>query len=316
MEATGPREGLAIVIATRNRPHLLENCIRAFSSSRNVRIVLVIDSSDEDEFRLGSRSIQSASESNPKLILRHIQHPIRSLTHQKNRALETLDQTNVAAFQVIDDDVLIRGPALDAMFEVLMSRPDCVGISGVTEDSQLSTGPKSWKHYLDLVTGLTSGTPGRISMGGCGVPARFEDFERTLQIAECEWLIGCSMFKFEAVQGLRYEERFTGSGLFEDVDYSLRVGQLGTLLATNILIEHQLESLNRPDQRVLAQRFAQNRHLICSRLGMPNLVAFWFGTIVLCTMHGFLSPFRRSSREWLGGTLQGVLGIFTRTWPQ
>ena len=316
MVTRGQRDGLAVVIPTRNRPHLLARCIEELSGSRNLRIVVIVDSSDENEFRIGSRSILDVAKSNPKLTIRHLRHPVRSLTHQKNRALEALNQINVAAFQVVDDDVLIPGRSLDSMFEVLMSNPEYVGISGVTKDSQVGGRSKSWGFYLDLGMGLTARKPGKISLGGCGVPVLFEEVDDSLKVTESHWLIGCSMFNLSLVEGLRYEERFTGSGLFEDVDYSIRAGRLGKLLTTNLLIEHHLDPLNRPNERIFAQRFAQNRHLVCARLGRRNLFTFWLGSLALLVGHGLLSPFRRSSRNWSIGTFQGMLRIFTRTWPQ
>ena len=308
------REGLAVIVPTRNRAELLFECINHFLDSRHLRIVVVVDSSDSRDFSQGDEVIKILQLEHPELEIVHVPCQVGSLTMQKNAGLRYLENRFLVAYQIVDDDVLINGVTLDLLFDLLSSEPGVAAVSGVTEDSQESKSQSSLSFLVDLLLGLTSRRPGVISLGGCGVPAQFKSRDSDLEVMECDWLIGCSMFKADAIEGMRYEEKFKGSALFEDVEFSRRVGKIGKLLAANLTIQHMLHQSNRPNDKLFAQRFAQNRHLVCQGMGIKNVLIFWVGTVALTLIHVCLSPLRTRSKDWTTGTAHGIRRIFSHTW--
>ena len=112
---------------------------------------------------------------------------------------------------------------------------------------------------------LDSLVDGKLLKSGVNIPIRkFKD-----GVYESDWLIGCSLWNYEKVKGIRFEQDFYGSSLGEDVIFSVKAKRDGKLLVdSNVILEHLESEIQRPDKTEFWKMWVTNRFRLISN--QPN----------------------------------------------
>jgi glycosyltransferase involved in cell wall biosynthesis len=282
-------------VPTRNRKELLLGLLDNLSkceSAKDLRLI-VVDSSDETV----------ALPRRYPFDLLHIQTKIKSAAFQRNIGLEELTRTtskktDLVAF--LDDDVRVKQDYFSLMEIVFSELPEAVGISGVTE-SIARPKLRIFKKFFGIY-----GEPGMISRGGVNVPVEISNHSQNY--IETNWLIGCSVWKYECIKEIRFENDFQGQSLFEDVIFSYRVSKLGKLyVSKSIEIEHLYSTIGRPDSFSHSFYWIKNRHRLFELYQEDfSLRNYWFanfGKIVFECLVFLKNPKR--------ARMQSIIGIVT-----
>jgi GT2 family glycosyltransferase len=273
-----PSNEIAVVIATRNRPTFLREVVDALMS-QSVRpvVTIVVDSSDKHAQQANA---QTLSRSN--LNMRHIFSGVKSLTHQKNLALDIiLTEPSIAFVQILDDDTIPDQNHLATLRKTLIGEPNVIGVSGVTIPKWTVPKTRSSIRAIFRLCGLDSHVGGRVTPAGIGIPVDL-DLPDT---QASEWLFGCSMWRRELFLNLRYASDFVGSGLFEDVEFSTRARHFGELRVNpSATLLHRMADSGRPDSFLYAYRFVRNRRRVVRNLGMPRSLVMFPLSILIQTV--------------------------------
>lgn len=225
----------AVVIPTRNRKELLFQLLENLSSCEspeNLHVV-VIDSSDERITFNASNPFQ----------FHYIHTEIKSAARQRNIGLSELNHGNyddIDFIAFLDDDTRIEADYFTKVETGFRRFPEAVGISGITDPVSR---PKSG--LLRKIFGIY-GEPGKIAKGGVNVPVDNQSIHTSY--FETNWLIGCSVWRYESIRGHRFQDDFQGQSLFEDVIFSFQQSKIGKLLVLSSLkLTHLQTPIERPD---------------------------------------------------------------------
>jgi GT2 family glycosyltransferase len=204
----------------------------------------------------------------------------------------------------LDDDVRIGSGYIENVIDFFERNPEVIGYSGVTKESK----PTSCS-FPKKIFGLCS-LPGQISRGGINNPVG--PFTKP-NLRECAWLIGCSNWRYEVIENLRFESDFYGSSLFEDVIFSHHATKLGKLVTNSeLLLTHLQSSLERENSYLHSQKIIINRYRIFTRF--PNefhMFNFWvasFGFLLGNIVQCMFNPSKESLGK-LAGTASGIRNL-------
>lgn len=247
---------VAVVIATRNRPDHLAHVINGLSEQTlRPAVIVVCDSSDPGHAVATAEVVNRSS-----LESRLVHSSIRSLTVQKNTALDELqDRWDIEFIQILDDDTVPDAMHLETLAATLRENPAAVGASGVTTPrwEPLDKGPVG--NLIVRICGLGSNRPGSVTAAGVGIPVK----TWLPEVQAAEWLFGCSMWRAWIFSKERYLPDFVGSGLGEDVEFSTRASRYGELIVNpRAILDHASASEGRPDSYMEAYRFVRNRRRV------------------------------------------------------
>jgi GT2 family glycosyltransferase len=297
---------LGIVIGTFERPAELENTLAGcFNSSLTPEIIVVVDSSlaqsaSANKFickKLGGKSVE----------LVYLHTNVQSVTVQRNMGLDYLAVKSLDFVQILDDDTCPSVDHFSILAGFLSENSDVVGVSGIAPNRDTRSSSKL-KRLPFVLAGLDSYRGGAVSRAGVGIPVSFDD----LRPQESEWLIGCSMWKFELAQSLRFDDTMRGSCLFDDVDYSIRARERGRLFVlTAAKLNHSMSQMNRPDLSLFHYRFSRNRLIVIRsmRAKFGQYLLFGFSVVfhsATVAFRGLLEPQIRL--ESLLSALSGIRG--------
>lgn len=229
---------ISIVVPTRNRPMSLTAVLQKIAEqSLHIDEVVIVDSSD----------IVVPIRLNPSwtFVLRHQTTKIKSAAVQRNIGIEFIsEECKYLCF--LDDDVLPGPQYLNELIRSLEIEGG-VGISGIamnpSTENKRREKPVGVFGKLQEFFKLDSDHDGILLKSGVNIPVRSLSGE----IQEVEWLIGCSVWDFKAVAGLRFESDFMGQSLCEDVIFSLRASKRGKLFVNpNVHLIHLESEIGRP----------------------------------------------------------------------
>lgn len=256
MVVSSPTPSIAVIIATRNRPDHLAGVLEGLAG-QSVRptIVVICDSSDPDQ------SAATDAAANASSLRVHVTHTtVKSLTSQKNKALDVLQTQGPVEFvQVLDDDTVPDPRHLETLSRTLRENSTAIGVSGVTVPlwRPIDKGPLG--NLVMRVCGLSSNRPGAVTAAGVGIPV----MTWVPEIQSADWLFGCSMWRASIFEKERYASDFLGSGLGEDVEFSTRARRHGCLLVNpNAKLDHASAAEGRPDAYLEAYRFVRYRRRV------------------------------------------------------
>lgn len=289
---------IGVVIATKDRPYDLQRTLGGLELQTKIPdLVVVCDSSELSKRDQVKRVV---CESSLRILL--VETSLNSLTRQKNLAIETMrSNSQVEYIQILDDDTIPDRCYVEKMIRLLTHDACTVGVSGITFPFVKPYPPQTITEYVLRLCGLYSRKQGVVTSAGIGIPVR----STSTEVVHADWLIGCSMWKTFVFDQLKYENDFMGSGLFEDVVFSVRARKLGHLLVDpTAILNHESSPTNRPTQYLESYRFVRNRLRVvryCSPL--RGIVSFPISTIVFL---GFLMTRGREGFEAAKGLLRGV----------
>ena len=272
-----------LVVPTINRPILLRELLQSVNSGLVLpKAIFILDASD---------SFVDAARDFPKLNIQHVHSEIKSAAAQRNRGIE-LSLSIVQDFEFIaflDDDILIDSRYFANVSQRFKENPDFVGISGIALNSETKQRQRS---IITDAFGLT-GKAGSITKALVNIsPEGISNFE------EVGWLIGCSVWRRQVIEQIRFEDDFSGQSIFEDVIFSYRARLLGRLgVDPNITIKHALSEVGRPNSKRHAYFWVCNRYRLFryskkefsqSRFWILNLILFGASAI-----RGIVQPHQR-----------------------
>ena len=254
-----------VVVATYSRPLELAKAL-TFISTQAVKpvAVVVVDSSPSED---ALKTKEACSNSPENLSVTYLKSNTASSTVQRNEGIEELLKHNLDFIQVLDDDTMPSVDYCQRLIEVLLKYPSAVGASGVT----VPTPPKptftqSVGRFIFVLFGLESYRGGSVSPAGCGIPV----WRRSTSIQQVEWLFGCSMWRVNIFEKLRFNNRLVGAALAEDLHFSILASREGKLFVDpKAHLGHSYSPIERPDQAKFAYRFARNRWYVVRDMRFP-----------------------------------------------
>lgn len=302
----GGRTGYAVVVPTRNRPDYLPGLFDAIATQgTKARAVVVVDASDEEVRPDVARAVESVSTE-----WRFVSADTPSAPAQRNMgskvACEEFDDVEYVLF--LDDDVRPAPDYVDRLLRLLES--DTVGVvGGVSGVSQWTrTEAPRWYRVYSRFFWLSAEKPGALLRSGVNVPVSAS----SRGIAKADWLFGCSMWRRSVLERYQFNGSMPGGALYDDVEFSARVGREHILLVDpEARLDHLLAVEGRPDMRTHYHRWVRNRWEVVSRIypGPLGGFAFWWSTLgeaVLVGRHAVVG--NRDYRERLAGLASGVRG--------
>jgi len=297
-----PLHRIAVVIPTKDRYSNLLLLLKGIERNVNIDLVIVVDASKYFSEHLLPREIKSTP-------LVHLKSGVASAAVQRNVGLDYLNSldTNFDYVAFLDDDVEINSDYFSLVTQTFVN-DDILGVSGVAVADKVKQGANlsKWgRLFLDSI-GYT-GASGSVTRAAINVPIDSKDGVR--EPVDCEWLIGCSVWKWPKISDLRFEADFPGSSIFEDVIFSMKARSRGKLIVNpNIVLRHHLLSSpasfsferNRQWARnryrvkeISPERFSSWRYCFVNFLSMLNILfrrRAIFGAIgvLIGTLQGFL----------------------------
>jgi GT2 family glycosyltransferase len=302
---------LGIVIGTFERPAELENTLAGcFNSSLTPEIIVVVDSSLAQSASANKLICEKLGGKSVELVYLHTN--VQSVTVQRNMGLDYLAVKSLDFVQILDDDTCPSVDHFSILAGFLSENSDVVGVSGIAPNEDTRSSSKL-KRLPFVLAGLDSYRGGAVSRAGVGIPVSFDD----LRPQESEWLIGCSMWKFQLAKSLRFDETMRGSCLFDDVDYSIRAREKGRLFVlTAARLNHAMSQVNRPDLALFHYRFSRNRWIVMKSMGakIGRHPLFALSVIFLAAtiaVRGLLDPkarveYLKSAASSIGGYVDGL----------
>ncbi len=272
--------GLAIVIATRNRD---ENLSQVLTQLRRQTLqpafIVVSDSSEND---LSHRVTLKANEGHTPV--HYLHSSVASSARQRNDAIEYALKIGAEIIQILDDDTIPNGDDfLSHQLHVLESAPSNLGVSGVTYPRLDTVPKKKITRCIFRMVGLHSSIPGHVTRAGIGIPIPLATSEPT----ETEWLFACSMWKREVFDRCWFRNDLPGTALGEDVEFSVRAAQFGTLVVCPhcVLLDENSQA-GRLTGYLYWYRQVRNRWFIVQAQPRSfGVLAFTLSNIVLMSMH-------------------------------
>jgi GT2 family glycosyltransferase len=215
----------AIIICTLNRPRELRACLQSVEKQElRPAFVIVVDSSDPEAFGANADAVRCLADRSG-VEVRHL-HAKRGLASQRNAGIEALRAAGIDALraggidwvQFLDDDVELLPDYLAAVDKYFADR-HVVGVEGA-DRNQIAT-PR----------GVFRVIYPRLRSGSCLSKTGHNWFPQSTSACSVDWLSGCApAYRRSALDGAAFDERRTGVGHGEDVDFSFRIGQLGRLV--------------------------------------------------------------------------------------
>ncbi len=235
----------AVVIITRNRPSILEQCLSALSQQTlPPGQVIIVDSSE------------NFSRSPLRPNWQHIHFPAgrQQMPLARNRGIE-LTSAPIVAF--IDDDCIVSQDWLERLAEAYRQRPDFCGFGGLIQDARWQFDPKQPVGQV--------GPNGKVISNFFGDPG---------DLTEVQFLPGGNMSfrrdKLLAVGG--FDPNYVATNHREDPDLCLRIGKTGGRLgyqpkahALHLNARNRLGELSRWHEFYLRYSFGRNEGFFLAR---------------------------------------------------
>jgi glycosyltransferase involved in cell wall biosynthesis len=287
---------LTVVIPTRNRKNLTKKLVENLLTNFNyIDQIIIVDSSDNLENK-------TKLPYNKKVV--YIHSKIKSAATQRNIGISLVDpKCRYLAF--LDDDVSPT-PNYFKDLTALLRNQQAVGVSGIAENPyhpKSSEAVKIFKAYRKFFH-LYSDEEGTVLNSGVNTPVK-----RNLKknpIVECKWLIGCAVWDYQKIKTCRFDDRFSGQSLGEDVLFSLKASKFGKLYVNrNVVLKHFESPVGRPNHLMHTRMWVRNRFYICEEiLGSEMKISFHW-----CNIGKFLSFFLFIPKHPLN-FIYGSFGMF------
>ena len=287
---------LTVIIPTRNRSKLLNTLVTNLVINFNfIDQIIIVDSSDNID--------KNARFSDFKNVL-HVHTKIKSAAVQRNIGLD-LVKSNCKFVSFLDDDVNPPPNYFTQLTSLLMSQK-AVGVSGIAENPKSLNLKKinqifhSYRNFFFL----DSNNQGKVLNSGVNIPVKKSLMGKS--IIESQWLIGCAIWDFQKIKSLRFDNRFTGQSLGEDVLFSIKASKYGKLFVKqNLTLTHFESSTNRPNYLMYTRMWVRNRFYIVEEiLGDKMKIAYHW-----CNFGRFLTLIFFAPRHPIN-FLFGLTGIY------
>lgn len=224
-----------VVICTKDRPVELTRCIESIlAQSWPADRILVIDA--------GAPTTSAIPEGV------EVARSYPGLTVQRNKSLD-LTRNDLVAF--VDDDTELEQDYLKEVLACFAGKPNCVGVGGNIVNDPVRPLMSIWYRRVFAL----AEADGRLRLSGEANYLRHPAAPTRVDV-----LSGSNMvFRRDAVEGLRFDERFDGYGYMEDVDFCLQASIRGDLWAIpTARIVHSEAAVSRPTRETVVQQALTN----------------------------------------------------------
>jgi glycosyltransferase involved in cell wall biosynthesis len=304
----------AVVIATRNRPGPLGDCLKSLDSqSLRPDNVIIIDSTDSDATATMIDEIRPTL-SFP-LVFEHTTS--RSAARQRNIGAEKA-ATDLIVF--LDDDVVPDNSFLLEIVKPFQSdgNYEIGGVSGAITN-QVYSNPHGLNRFL---LGLCLGRwRGSYAGGLLGPAVNFLPADVPNTVQEVDWLPStCTAYRTQVFRSYRFCDAFEGYSFAEDVHLSSRVHKTHRLLNTTRarVFHHDLGKSTHRDWKALGESMVINRHAIMVHvLGRNRLldhIRFLGYEIIYCSAAWLAAGISAARLAILVKLLPGKLLGFVKIW--
>jgi len=187
--------------------------------------IIIVDASDDK----GLATLSFAKEYSDELRIEVKVSSIRGIPIQRNLGLSG-NQNAIVHF--LDDDIELSNHYFEHIELAFKSIPNVVGVCGLITNTR-----KEIPSFVSRFFLLTP-KPGEISRAGHNAWMTKEDVRSDFQFLE--WLTGpCMSYNFDLLKGIRFDERFPGYSLGEDMRFSYECSKFGNLvIARNATLQH------------------------------------------------------------------------------
>lgn len=197
----------------------------------------------------------------------HVQEKHRGLTKQRNFGISKLSaELDIAFF--LDDDVVLEPNYFKNILLTYKKYPDALGVGGYILDNSINWQKvenisvlhdefeyDGWKRKLGSRNLLRK----KLNLLSDCAPGIMPEFSNGFSISflppsgktyPVEFFMGCAMsFKTKVFHRISFSEYFEGYGLYEDMEYCLRVSKLGQLYVnTSACLYHYHDPDGRPNK--------------------------------------------------------------------
>ena len=203
---------LAVVTATKDRPRQLTTLLSNLKGqSFRPQQVLVVDG--------GDHPVEDIVGSVPELPIEYIRVVPPGLTKQKNAGVARV-RSDIDLIAFVDDDVCFEDGALEAMMSFWEEAPEQLG--GASFNLEDFHDSLSWlKSLPQRIFFIDNRGFGKVSRSGFNTPIWNASTDSAVQ-----WLGGgYTVWNKRVFDQWQFDEWFTGSGMWEDVHFSYRVGK-------------------------------------------------------------------------------------------
>lgn len=272
----------ALIICTYMRPVALLNLLNSVTlQTRYPNEILIIDGStdNETEFILKKHPFKN-------LIYYKVDKEYRGLTKQRNYGISKVDpDSEVICF--LDDDIILEPDYFKCLLNTYVLYPNALGVGGYItnevhwepSDGKISSNTFHYDGWMRKEPlrfqvrnwfGLAPDTPpcflptfshGR-SIGFLPPSGKIYPVE--------QFMGGVSSYRKSVFESLSFSAYFEGYGLYEDLDFCLRLSKKGELYVnTSAKLEHHHEPLGRPNQYKYGKMVVRNGWYVW-RVKYPN----------------------------------------------
>jgi glycosyltransferase involved in cell wall biosynthesis len=290
---------LSVVIPTRNRPNLLKSCLeRVLGNLIQPNQIIIVDSSDFNQRKKNDFS-------DTRIVYQTTQ--IKSAAIQRNIGMELVsERTKYLAF--LDDDVQIEHDYFSKLIDTLNST-GAIGVSGLAINPKEKKSPNNSGLFRNSFSRFflnDSKKSGVILRSGINIPVK----GKSPQPVKSQWLIGCSIWNYDKIKSLRFEKDFFGQSLGEDVIFSLKASEFGSLLVdTSVEICHLETDIMRPNSEEFTFMWVTNRLRIVQTNRNPRLNLFPYHWANLGKFLQILLVSRHDKKHKIKGFFKGYKHI-------
>jgi glycosyltransferase involved in cell wall biosynthesis len=266
----------SIVIPTRNRPHLLHNLIKEIDiQNRNLLEIIIIDSSDTP----------NSNDYLNETKICYVHTKIRSAAIQRNIGIKLISSESKNTF-FLDDDVRIDSDYFEQLNNVLQNT-NAIGASGVALNLMNKNKrpiPAGINGLLKRLFLLDSKMEGKVLKSAVNIPCRLDEPIYEI-LSEVEWLIGCAVWNNKIFKIMKFNEKFLGQSVGEDLLFSCQASQYGKLIVhKRVILNHMESEIERPNKEAFFKMWIRNRYVISKRMNLSplNIAFHWakFGKII------------------------------------
>lgn len=275
---------ISLIVATYKRPDSLCKLLDSIEKQTIKPIEIIIVDASENEF---TRICLEKTNYDLCVNYQKVTHEHKGSAQQRNYGIDHANEaSDIIAF--LDDDLIIDPDYFEKLLDTYEKYPDSIGVGGVDIKSNYYFIKQEGAHYnrfnyyeLDgwvmkeplrnkarqlfgLMTNLQPGLIPDYSHGRSTLPPNGKTYE-------VEHLMGgIASFKKELFSKLRFSSYFTGYGLYEDFDFSVRALPYGKLYVnTDAKVWHFHEPSGRPDLYKYGKMVVKNGWYVW-RVRYPN----------------------------------------------
>lgn len=209
------------------------------------------------------------------LIYFKVDNSQRGLTKQRNFGIRKVDKSSVIAC-FLDDDTILEEDYFQQLIDTYKKKPEAVAVGGYIvnevewkeKDSEISYNEFELDGFVRKIGqrnvlrkrfGLLSDKPpGIMPIFSNGFPISY--LPPINKIYEVEYFMGgVSSYKKEVLDKVSFSDYFEGYGLYEDLDFCLRVSRFGKMYVnTSAKLAHYHEEAGRPNKYKYGKMVVRN----------------------------------------------------------